>query len=113
MDKENLYKEVEVLEKFFTIYCKDKHPNKQLTQHLKTKDYEFTFELCDECFKLMKYSIQRLKECTKDPKPKCRACPDNCYEKYEKKQMSKIMRYSGMKLGLNKIKKFFIKKEQD
>ena len=109
MTIDKLYKEVETLEKFFTIYCNDKHPNTQKKQQIKTENYEFEFELCDECFKLIQYSIDRLNECTKDPKPKCRACPDNCYAKEEKKQMSKIMRYSGMKLGLNRIKKFFSK----
>jgi hypothetical protein len=111
MTKENLYKEVEKLEKFFVIYCNDKHKNiNKPNQILKTDGYEFEFELCDECFKLIKYSIDKLDCCTKDPKPKCRVCPDNCYEKEEKKQMSRVMRHSGMKLGLNRIKKMFFKK---
>ena len=109
MEKEQLYKEVETLEKFFTMYCNDKHKDNQKPQHLQTDNYEFDFELCDECFGLIKYSINNLHECTKDPKPKCRICPDNCYAKQEKNHMSKIMRYSGMRLGLNKLKKFFVK----
>lgn len=109
MTKENLYKEVETLEKFFSIYCEDKHKNLKSKQILKTDNYEFEFELCDECFNLIKYSIDKLDDCTKDPKPKCRTCPDNCYEKKEKNHMSKIMRHSGMKLGLNRLKKIFFK----
>ena len=109
MDKEKLYQEVETLEKFFVIYCNDKHPGKQSLHKLETDKYEFEFELCDECFKLIEYSIEKLSDCTKDPKPKCRACPDNCYAKEEKKSMSKVMRHSGMKLGLNRLKKMFFK----
>ena len=109
MKIDKLYKEVETLQKFFEMYCKDKHKDKQISQHLKTDEYEFDFELCDECFGLIKYSINQLHECTKDPKPKCRICPDNCYEKKEKNHMSKIMRHSGMKLGLNRLKKLFFK----
>ena len=109
MEKENLYSEVEKLEKFFILYCKNKHPNQQSKQIVKDDNFEFEFELCEKCTKLIKYSIHRLDECTKNPKPKCRICPDNCYEKQEKKSMSKVMRYSGMKLGLNRVKKFLFK----
>ncbi|WP_256365475.1 hypothetical protein [Campylobacter iguaniorum] len=37
----------------------------------------------------------------------CRKCPHICYEKSELKFMVKVIRSSGIKLGLSKIKSLF------
>ncbi|NLM99553.1 MAG: hypothetical protein GX170_05965, partial [Campylobacteraceae bacterium] len=42
-----------------------------------------------------------------EEKPSCRKCPNPCYEKDRWKLLAKIMKYSGMKLGLLKIRKMF------
>ncbi len=106
--------EINTLKKFFPIYCNDKHLNQYKKQYIinyKNENIEFEIELCDECHNMLNYSIERLKECPHDPKPRCRKCPNPCYEKEKYKQMAKMMRYSGVKLGLSKtvkkIKNFF------
>ena len=67
--------------------------------------------LCEECHSLISYSFDRLKGCPHEIKPRCRQCPNPCYEKQEWKSLAKIMRYSGIRLGLSKIKnKLRIKK---
>jgi len=114
MTFEKFKNEVGVLEKFFQIYCKDKHEGAY------EKEYEITYKnqtlkikpiLCKECHNLLEYSINRLQECPHDPKPRCRKCENPCYEKDKYKQMAKMMRYAGMKLGLTKaakkVKKIF------
>jgi len=108
MTFEKFEHEIKTLEKFFPIYCNDKHTN----QHEKLykipyadKTIEFNISLCDECHELLRYAITRLQECPNDPKPRCRKCPNPCYEKDKFKQMAKMMRYSGMKLGLTKAAK--------
>jgi len=110
MTNEKFISEVETLKKFFTVYCKDKHTNQH--NYIKSIDYQnqnyqVELELCDECSELINYSIQRLLECPHDIKPRCRKCPNPCYEKPQWKRLAHLMRYSGMKLGILKIKRFF------
>ncbi len=113
MREEKFKKEVFTLKKFFSIYCQNKHQNQSKIPYLiKYKDLELNFEisLCNECKELFEYAIQKLKECPNDPKPRCRKCKKPCYEKEKFKQMAKLMRYSGIKLGLSKITSKFRKK---
>ena len=108
MTFEKFNSEINTLQKFFPIYCEDKHKN-QFSKHyivsFLDKKIEFDIKLCNECHNLLSYAIQRLQECPNDPKPRCRKCPNPCYEKEKFKQMAKMMRYSGMKLGLTKAAK--------
>ena len=116
MTFEKFKSEIETLTKFFPIYCNDKHTN-QIERKYKIpytdKSIDFKISLCEDCHELLRYAINRLQECPNDPKPRCRKCINPCYEKDKFKQMAKMMRYSGMKLGLTKaaqkIKKMFKK----
>jgi hypothetical protein len=108
MTTEKFEHEINTLQKFFNIYCHDKHKNQYTKEYdipYKDKKFHFEISLCDECHELLKYAILRLQECPRDPKPRCRNCPEPCYEKVQYKKMAKIMRYSGMKLGLTKAAK--------
>ena len=114
MTLEKFENEIKTLEKFFTIYCSDKHQNQYEKEYIipyKEKTFYMKANLCEECHSLLHYAIIKLQECPNDPKPRCRNCPNPCYEKDKYKQMAKMMRYSGMKLGLTKaakkIKKIF------
>ena len=114
MTFEKFENEVNTLKKFFNIYCKDKHQNQYLEKYeaiYKDKSLEFEITLCEDCHMFLNYAIQRLQECPHEIKPRCRKCPNPCYEKDKYKQMAKMMRYSGMKLGVtkaaNRIKKIF------
>jgi len=110
MTNEKFTSEVETLKKFFTLYCKDKHTNKN--NFIETIEYQnnsikIEFVLCDECKNLIDYSIQKLQNCPHEIKPRCRTCPKPCYDKPQWKKLAKLMRYSGIQLGILKIKKFF------
>ncbi len=114
MTFEKFESEIKTLEKFFPIYCNDKHSGqfeKEYVVPYLNNTIEFKINLCEDCHELLRYAITRLQECPNDPKPRCRKCPNPCYEKERFKQMAKMMRYSGMKLGLTKaakrIKKMF------
>ena len=109
MTNEKFAGEVETLKKFFTIYCSNKHTDQhKFTKKLQYRyiDYDIELELCDECKELIEYSFLKLQECPHDIKPRCRQCPNPCYEKQQWKSLAKLMRYSGMQLGLTKIKSF-------
>ena len=98
------------LKKFFTVHCKNKHTNQR--NYIKDISYKnsnikLELDLCDECTELINYSIERLRECPHEIKPRCRTCSNPCYEKPQWKKLAKLMRYSGIQLGILKIKKFF------
>ena len=108
MKEEKFKSEIEILKKFFVIYCENKHQNqieKNYSINYKSLSLDFNISLCNECHNLLNYAITKLIECPNDPKPRCRKCPNPCYEKDKYKQMAKIMRFSGMKLGLTKAAK--------
>lgn len=102
--------EINTLKKFFEVYCKEKHLDQlKITKTFNYKNEEIKVELnlCHECLKKIEYSFDRLLECPHDIKPRCRTCPTPCYEKKQWKEAAKIMRYSGMKLGLRSVSKKF------
>lgn len=110
MTQEKFQTELKTLEKFFSIYCQEKHQNQYqhtLTLLYKEKQTLVTLDLCKECHELIGYSLQKLQECPHEIKPRCRKCPNPCYEKQQWKALAKLMRYSGMQLGILKIKHFF------
>lgn len=108
MTKEKFQSEIETLNQFFITFCKDKHQNQNkytLSQNFNNKEFTLQSELCEECKNSLEKAIKHISECPHEIKPRCRKCPNPCYEKSHWKQIAKIMRYSGIKLGLIKIKK--------
>ena len=104
--------EAKILKKFFELHCHDKHQNQaSYTKELIYNNEKITLnlELCDECKELISYSLDRLSKCPHDPKPRCRKCPDPCYDKPQWKKVAKLMRYSGIRLGFIKVKNLFFK----
>lgn len=114
MNKKKFQSEADTLKSFFETYCAANTHEKRTLQTSTCKHNDFTYivesELCVKCHKLMDYSLIRLQECSHDVKPRCRKCPDPCYEKDEWKKLAKVMRYSGLRLGILKVKEK-IKKE--
>jgi len=110
MTLEKFQTDVETLEKFFTLYCREKHQQRYEYSHkltYKNEEIQKTLYLCKECHELISYSFERLMECPHEIKPRCRNCPNPCYEKKQWKALAKLMRYSGIRLGVLKVKNFF------
>jgi hypothetical protein len=116
LKKEKFISDTETVLKFIQIYCNDKHKDEKkirenlqlfyLNQDLHVK---VDYDLCSTCKDTFLYSYQKLQACPHEEKPRCRKCPNPCYDKQEWKTLAKIMRHSGMKLGILKIKKLFKK----
>lgn len=109
MNQTKYESEAEILRSFIKIYCDgQEHQNKEI-KGFTCKGIEATFaieeRLCQECQTLLQYSLERLQACPYEEKPRCRKCPHPCYEKKAWKSLAKIMRYSGLKLGVLKVKK--------
>lgn len=106
--------EINTLKNFYEIYCKGKHDYREDKKYnLEYKNEKFTLELhiCKECQENIEYSFDRLQTCPHEIKPRCRRCPNPCYEKDRWKHTAKVMKYSGVRLGLinakQSIKKLF------
>ena len=111
MTFETYRREAVTLTTFVTRFCSDKHhdlPKEQRTIPVSyggeaSEPLEAT--LCDSCAETLRYGITRLQACPYDEKPKCRKCTDPCYDRPMWKRVAAIMRYSGMQMGLTRIKK--------
>lgn len=115
MTKEKFIYEITTVTKFIQIYCDDKHTDEPKFKSTQTLEYKgekdvvtTEFCLCKECNEMILYAYERLKECPHIEKPRCHRCPHPCYELSVWKKMAKMMKHSGMKLGLNKIKRLFL-----
>lgn len=112
MTTEKFEIEINTLKTFYELYCKDKHENQEKAQiNLEYKSNSFTLELslCQDCQKAINYSFTKLQSCPHEIKPRCRKCPNPCYEKNEWKNIAKVMKYSAIKLSLGKIKSRILK----
>jgi len=83
-----IQKEKETVEKLIRLYCEKKHGSSNET-------------LCSECQSLLEYSFLRLDQCQyQEDKPTCRKCPAHCYDPTMRKEIRRVMRYSGSRLAL-------------
>ena len=109
MNETKLQTEMDTLKLFLEEYCHaNGHSFKELqnfTCRHNNLVYSVDSTLCRECSELMRYSLVRLEACPHDIKPRCRKCPNPCYEKNEWKALARIMRFSGLRLGLIELKK--------
>lgn len=113
MTTEKFEKDARTVTKFVQLYCNQKHKDKdkkadfiQLKYHEKELG-KIEYNLCSQCEKTLLVSYNNLLNCPHDEKPSCRKCPAPCYDKTDWKAVAKIMKYSGMRLGLLKIRKLF------
>lgn len=68
------------------LYCQKKH--------LTAKN-----KLCDECYELKQYALQRLTNCRfGEQKTTCEMCPKHCYRKDYKQKIKQVMRFSGPRM---------------
>ena len=110
MKFEKYTQEVTTLTTFVAYYCTGKHadvPKKSRSITLKyagERAEPLEAVLCDECAETVAYAMARLQGCPFDDKPKCRKCPNPCYERPMWKKLAGIMRYSGMRFGMEKVR---------
>jgi hypothetical protein len=110
MTFEKYVEEVSTLTTFVTHYCTDKHTTVAKKNRVISLEYNgesttpLQAEICGECANIIAYGITRLQSCPYDDKPKCRKCEDPCYDRPQWKKVAAIMSYSGVKLGLTRIK---------
>lgn len=112
MTIEKFETEIETLKRFYELYCKDKHQNQNLEKvelNYKNMDFNLELDLCKECLEAINYSFGKLQNCSHEIKPRCRKCPNPCYDKKQWKNTARVMKYSAIKLSLGKIKSRVLK----
>ncbi|MBE0491961.1 MAG: nitrous oxide-stimulated promoter family protein [Sulfurospirillum sp.] len=114
MKDEKFIKDTQTVLQFIQTFCDDKHasqhPKESLNISYREKNLlHVSFHLCSTCKQTFLYSLERLQSCPHEEKPRCRKCSNPCYERSRWKELAQIMRYSGMKLGLVKLKKIFMR----
>lgn len=117
MSEDKFIHDTKTVLKFIQLYCNEKHKDSKKDngiQHLIYKNQnlnvELNYHLCEACTNTFTYSYKALQECPHEEKPSCRKCPQPCYDKSRWKHLASIMKYSGMRLGLTKLKRLFSKK---
>lgn len=111
MTEKKFIDDSKTLLRFIQCYCDSEHlkakkdkDSIRLNYNDKDLNKEILFELCEECQEIFNYSYLKLQECPHDEKPSCRKCPKPCYDKLEWKLLAKIMKCSGIRLGILKIR---------
>lgn len=107
MTSKKFKNEIDTLQSFIHTYCSNKHYNQtNLEKNITYRELDFSISLhlCKECEEIFNYSLTKLQMCPHEEKPRCRKCSNPCYEKLQWKHLAKIMRYSGIKLGLLELK---------
>ena len=107
MTTEKFEIEINTLKTFLELYCKDKHTlqeTRNITLSYNSNSFTLELNLCEHCHKTIYYSFIKLQNCPHEIKPRCRKCPNPCYEKQEWKNIARVMKYSAIKLSVGKIK---------
>jgi predicted amidophosphoribosyltransferase len=74
-------RQVAILRRFVEVYCRRHHDGNAI---------------CPACQNLLDYALGRLVNCPRQPKPKCKDCPQSCYDEDYRRRMREVMRFSGM-----------------
>ncbi|MFT7004242.1 MAG: hypothetical protein ACJAWW_001599 [Sulfurimonas sp.] len=117
MTEEKFIHDSKTVLKFIQCYCDNEHSKSdkhkesiELCYNNKELNEEVNYSLCERCTETFNYSYQKLQACPHDEKPSCRKCPKPCYDKPHWKNLAKIMRSSGMRFGILKIRKKILDK---
>ena len=84
--KNNIADEKKTVKVMIAMYCNSHHSNSN-------------GELCSNCSSLLDYALSRIDNCVFGmDKPTCEKCPVHCYEKDQRDEIKKIMRYAGPRM---------------
>jgi hypothetical protein len=92
--------DIQVLIRFVHIFCRERHRDSAKTP------FSVPFEeaaaliddgtsLCESCSGLLTYGIRKRFRCPHDPKPMCKKCETQCYNRQYKEGIREVMKFSG------------------
>ncbi len=84
--KNNIEDEKKTVKVMITMYCNSHHDSSR-------------GNMCNSCSSLLDYALSRIDNCVFGmDKPTCEKCPVHCYEKEQRDEIKKIMRYAGPRM---------------
>ncbi len=93
-------KDLKVVTRFIQVYCRARHAGQapvELPEELAGLCRK-GLSLCDDCRRLLEYSLEKRRKCPLDPKPACKNCHIHCYSKEYRARMREIMAFSGRRM---------------
>lgn len=104
---EDIQGDTDKLVRFLSMYCKAHHVDREKVP------FSFNYDkmpavvkdgpdLCCECTKLLRHAIVMRVLCPLDPKPRCRKCPQHCYQPGYRDKMETVMKYAGPRSLFNR-----------
>ncbi len=99
-------RDLRTLVRFISVYCRKCHADDtKCPVELKTHDVRSiaggAVELCPPCTKLLAHAFVKRTRCPMNPKPSCKRCSEHCYHPAYRREMQRVMRYSGRELVLS------------
>ena len=98
---DNVDKDNRILAEFIRVFCNRRHGTQpkfiwnEVDLGIKSP------QLCDDCSKLLSYSVARRELCPLGPKPSCKNCEIHCYAPEYRQKIREVMKYSGKYLILH------------
>jgi hypothetical protein len=92
--------DIQILIRFVHIFCREKHrenskrpfsPPVEEVAPLVQKGVR----LCETCSELLSYGIRKRSRCPYDPKPMCKKCETQCYNRKYQERVREVMKFSG------------------
>ncbi|NIS63185.1 MAG: nitrous oxide-stimulated promoter family protein [Proteobacteria bacterium] len=93
-------KDIQILVRFVHIFCRENHkrnprkpfsPSGEGVAHLINEGVQ----LCESCSELLTYGIRKRFRCPHNPKPMCKKCHTQCYNRNYREKVREVMRFSG------------------
>jgi len=103
MKKTRIEIEKETITQMIVIYCKGHHKEewkkKKRELQMNENSYRKNCCLCEQCFELHEYSMERLANCKfANEKKFCSQCTIKCYHPKYKDKIKEVMKYSGPRI---------------
>jgi hypothetical protein len=93
-------RDIKTLIRFVHIFCREKHrgdfkepfspPFEEIAGLI-----EKGVQLCEFCSELLSYGMRKRFRCPHNPKPMCKECDTQCYNRKYKQKVAEVMRFSG------------------
>jgi hypothetical protein len=93
-------KDIQILVQFVHIFCREKHRETEKTPlSVPFEEVMAVIDtgtnLCTSCSDLLTYGIRKRVRCPHDPKPMCKKCETQCYNRKYKEGIREVMKFSG------------------
>jgi hypothetical protein len=93
-------RDIQILIRFVHIFCRERHgedSKKPFSPPIEEVAalIDRGVRLCESCSELLTYGVRKRFRCPHSPKPMCKKCEAQCYNRHYKQRVREVMRVSG------------------